>query len=120
MQELIYKTFILQNKAYIKSGCSLPHPEWFARQHARMVFKPRQEEVDIFERLYHLENFGIFEYTDFLTGEKLPVRQRLRNFKNIMKDQTILESGVWPPIILRRLGIGFYRHLDGQKRFRPC
>ena len=117
LQERIDTAFVLQNKAYIKSGCSLPQPEWFARQHARMVFKPRREEVDIFERLYHLENFGIFEYTDFMTGEKLPVRQRLRNFKNIMKNQTILESGIWPPIILRRLGIGFYRHIDGYKRF---
>lgn len=106
------------NNAYILSGCTAPDPAWFARKHARMVFTPTKTEVDFFEQLYHLENFGIFEYTNFLAGEKLTLKQRLKNLRNIVRDPAILESGFWPPIILRRLGLDLYRHIDGRKRLR--
>ena len=106
------------NRAYLRSGCMLPDPEWFARRHARMVFKPTPAEIDFFESLYHLENFGIFEYTDFRTDADLSLRQRLENFKNIRRDPSILEMGTWPPIILRRLGLGFYRHINGYRRYQ--
>ncbi|MBW2328502.1 MAG: hypothetical protein JRF04_02610, partial [Deltaproteobacteria bacterium] len=52
----------------------------------------------------------------FLAGKKLSLKQRLRNLKNILKDPAILETGFWPPIILRRLGLDLYRHVDGRKR----
>ena len=118
LQKEFLKAALLFNRAYILSGCTVPDPAWFARKHARMVFTPSKKEVDFFEQLYHLENFGIFEYTNFLAGEKLTLKQRLKNLKNIVKDPAILESGFWPPIILRRLGLDLYRHIDGRKRFR--
>lgn len=117
LQDQIYETMILLDRAYIKSGCSLPGQEWFARQHARMVFTPGKKEVDFFERLYHLENFGIFEYANFRAGGKLSILQRLNNLRRVIKSKDLLESGIWPPIILRRLGVGFYRYVDGQRRF---
>jgi HAD superfamily hydrolase (TIGR01549 family) len=116
LQRGMAAVFSLQNEAYIASGCCLPTRKWFARQHARMVFKPKSEEVEFFERLYHLENFGIFEYTDFQADGTFTIRQRLRNLRNVVRDGAILESGIWPPIILRRLGIGFYRYFDGYSR----
>jgi HAD superfamily hydrolase (TIGR01549 family) len=116
LQEQILQAAAFFNRAYIRSGCTLPDPAWFARQHARMVFTPSKQEVDFFEQLYHLENFGIFEYTNFLAGKKLSLKQRLKNLKNILKDPAILETGFWPPIILRRLGLDLYRHVDGRKR----
>jgi len=116
LQDQIFKSIPLFNRSYLESGCILPDEEWFARQHARMVFTPDKKEIDFFESLYHLENFGVFEYTDFKTNAKLSIKQRLRNLKNIMRDQGILEMGTWPPIILRRLGIGSYRFIDGRKR----
>ena len=118
LQKEFLKAALLFNRAYILSGCTVPDPVWFAKKHARMVFTPSKAEVDFFEQLYHLENFGIFEYTNFLAGEKLTLKQRLKNLKNIVKDPAILESGFWPPIILRRLGLDLYRHIDGRKRFR--
>lgn len=118
LQDQIFEIMPLLNQAYIESDCSLPDSEWFARRHARMVFTPDRAEVDFFESLYHLENFGIFEYTDFRTDAKLSIKQRLRNLKNIIRDQGILEIGTWPPIILRRLGIGPYRIIDGRKRYK--
>ncbi len=118
LQKAFEKAALLFNEAFILSGYTVPDPVWFAQKHARMVFSPSGAEVDFFEQLYHLENFGIFEYTNFLAGEKLTIKQRLKNLKNIVKDPAILESGFWPPIILRQLGLDLYRYVDGKKRFR--
>jgi len=110
--------FVSQIRTHLELGCLLPESRWFAEKHARMVFTPRDEEIEFFERLYHLENFGVFEYTNFQTGEGLPLSQRVTNLVTVIKSKTILESGVWPPITLRRLGVGFYRHIDGYRRYR--
>ena len=118
LQHALFEGFVAQDKMYLESHCALPEPRWFAQKHARMVFTPKNEEIDFFESLYHLENFGVFEYTNFETGERVPIVQRLKNLVTVIKSKTLLESGVWPPIILRRLGVGFYRHIDGHRRYR--
>ncbi len=120
LQKQILAVVPTLNRLYVQEDGSYPDSEWFARRHARMVFKPDRTEIDFFESLYHLENFGIFEYTDFRTDTRLSLKQRLRNLKNIMRDQSILEIGTWPPIILRRLGIGPYRFLDGHRRYKSA
>lgn len=118
LQDQIYDDVCRLNQAYLRSGCTAPEPDWFARRHARMVFTPTEEEIDFFEHLYHLENFGVFEYTDFCTDTDLSLKDRCRNFINMRKNPAILETGIWPPIILRRLGLDFYRHINGYRRFR--
>ena len=106
------------NRIYLMMGCTLPDEEWFARQHARMVFLPEEEEIDLFEEMYHLENFGIFEYTTFQRGEEVPLLMRYRNLCDIRENSNILETGVWPPIILRRLGLGSCYRRDGEERYQ--
>ena len=106
------------NAAFVHSGCVLPKLEWFARRHARMVFTPSSQEIDFFESLYHLENFGVFEYTNFRTEANLSLQERWRNFVAMRKNPSILEMGTWPPIILRRLGLDFYRHINGRRRLQ--
>jgi hypothetical protein len=118
LQKQVFADACQLNQAFLRSGCTLPEPEWFARRHARMVFTPTTEEVEFFERLYHLENFGIFEYTDFCTDANLSLSDRWRNFVTLRKNPAILEMGTWPPIILRRLGLDFYRHINGYRRLR--
>ena len=118
LQQELFKGVVSQIRTCIESACLLPDPQWFARRHARMVFTPRAAEIEFFERLYHLENFGVFEYTNFETGETLPIHTRISNLIHVIKSKTALESGIWPPIILRRLGVGFYRHIDGYRRHK--
>ncbi len=117
LQTTFYEIFVVLNRTYALSGFIRPDLKWFAKKHARMVFSPSTKEIDFFESLYHLENFGIFEYTNFLAGQKLPVRQRLENLKKVITNRSVLESGIWPPIILRRLGVGKYRFVDGVIRY---
>lgn len=104
------------NRGYILHG-NIPSGEWFARHHARMVFRPTTTEIEWFESLYHYENFGVFELTKFTTSHNFTPFARLRNLKNIVKDPAVLESGVWPPIILRRFGVGFWQVIDGLRRY---
>lgn len=118
IQTSLYQGFLAMTDAFCKHHYRAPTRLWFARQHARMVFTPREEEVELFEKLYHLENFGVFEYTSFGADAGFSILTRLKNLQAVIKSKTMLETGVWPPIILRRLGIGFYRHVDGFRRMR--
>jgi len=124
LQEKMLRSFEQMCTSYLLGDCLLPPAEWFARRHARMVFLPRKEEVDFFASLYHLENFGIFEYTSFHSDARLTAGERLRNLYRLLSDSSLLESGIWPPIILRRLGLGFLQKIDGIRRysreFRGC
>ena len=99
--------------------CRFPDFEWFAEQHARMLFFPKAAEVDFFARLYHLENFGLFEFTTFDVNGGVGFWQRLKNLRALLKNPAgYLETGVWPPIILRRLGLSWLQAVDGRKRWR--
>jgi FMN phosphatase YigB (HAD superfamily) len=104
------------NQIAIIDGGKLPDEKFFAKQHGRMTFFPRKGEIDFFEALYHLENFGVFEFTKFHPDEKVPWKKRLFNLKSVLVDPDLLEIGFWPPIILRHLGIDSYRHVDGLRR----
>lgn len=117
LQDSMFELFSYLNKDYLMADCTAPDVDWFARCHARMVFTPRKEEVDFFVGLYHLENFGIFEYTNFQTDNRPTLRQRCKNLRNLLRNPALLETGIWPPIILRRLGLGFLQYFDGRRRY---
>jgi hypothetical protein len=105
--------------ALVYTQQALPSARWFAEQHARMLFSPSRAELDFFSGLYHLENFGLFEYANFARKDKLSLMQRLKNLNRLRQDPAaILETGVWPPIILRRLGLDLLIPLEGKKRYR--
>lgn len=96
-----------------------PEIGWFARHHARMLFRPSQVEVNFFAGLYHLENYGVFEFTTFAGEGQIPLKQRWDNLIKLWRNPTaILETGVWQPIIFRRMGLSWLQPLDGYKRYR--
>lgn len=116
LQQQILRLNSEMNRAYMIYQ-TIPADEWFARHHARMVFRPKIAEIEWFESLYHYENFGVFEFTGFDTSHNFSLLERLRNLKNIVRDPAVLESGIWPPIILRRFGVGFWQRIDGLRRY---
>ncbi len=61
---------------------------------------------------------GCSSITDFRADNGVPLPDRIRNLITVIRSKTLLESGIWPPIILRRLGVGFYRHVDGYRRYQ--
>lgn len=121
LQDGIIKQFVNFTKLHAEYGDACPDPEWFARQHARMVFHPSVEEIDFYANLYHLENFGLFEFTRFGVDTSPGLLQRIKNFTELLKNkEAILETGVWPPIIFRKRGLLFLQRIDGFKRHRRC
>ena len=121
LQEVFKKLFSSLTESYGSRPASIPEAKWFAEKHARMVFKPTKEEIDFFSNLYHLENFGIFEYTAFDTESGISMVSRLKNLISLTQNPaSYLETGVWPPIILKRLGLPWLQPIDGRKRFNRC
>jgi FMN phosphatase YigB (HAD superfamily) len=117
LQECYFDSFRDLISRYLRAGCRIADVDWFAQHHARMVFLPEPEEIDFFQKLYHFENFGIFEFTTFDTSQKFSLFERARNLKNIVRNPGVLESGIWPPIVLRHFGVGFWQCVDGRRRF---
>lgn len=114
--------FMAMNYELTKEYCldigNCPDPRWFAQHHARMVFNPKKSEIDFFSNLYHLENFGLFEFTDFQSEQHIPLLNRIKNLKMLLQNRGgVLETGVWPPVIFRRLGLGFLQPIDARKRY---
>ena len=118
LQKGLYHAFSRVSESFLSSYQQGPPEDWFAAQHARMVFLPTKSEVDFFESLYHLENFGVFEFTTFQAGKKMSLKKRAFNLRAVINDPGLLEIGFWPPVILRHLGVGWYRIIDGWKRYR--
>lgn len=119
LQEKMTELFRSFTSAYVGSGASVPDQQWFATQHARMVFAPSIQEIDFYSNLYHLENFGIFDFTRFGVDNSPGLLQRLRNLMELLKNrETVLETGVWPPIIFRQKGLLWLQRLDGIRRHR--
>ncbi|MBW1697364.1 MAG: HAD hydrolase-like protein [Deltaproteobacteria bacterium] len=107
IQQSILKVYQAINRICL-AGRARPSEEWVARRHARMIYRPRKEEISFFESLYHLENFGIFEFTEF-SGTEIPtLSERIRNLKQVTKDpDRVTRTGIWAPVVLKRMGLGF-------------
>jgi len=116
-QSHIKSLFFTLNKTVQLSCREFSDERWFAKQHGRMVFLPSKAEIEFFENLYHLENFGVFEFTRFVPTQKISWKRKMYNLISVIRDPAILEIGFWPPVILNHLGIGVYRYIDGVRRY---
>ncbi|MGC4411004.1 hypothetical protein D4A92_23370 (plasmid) [Rhizobium rosettiformans] len=73
------------------------------QQHARMVFSPTDDEIEWMLSVSHVENFGVFEQSQFGGGAKrdaLP--QRLRYTIQLLRHRRLGDPGFWPYLTLRR------------------
>ncbi len=119
LQHQYLQLFLAVTQMYVRTEAALPDEEWFARVHSRMVFRPHKAEVDFFSELYHLENFGLFEFTHFSNDASIGLKERFNNLRKLLRaPATFLETGIWPPIILKRMGLDFLQPIDGIKRSR--
>ena len=65
--------------------------------HYKMVFKPTKNQLTFFNRIYHYENFGVFEFTDFKLHKKItPYYYIKENAKYILKNRTFFYDAFWP------------------------
>ena len=71
------------------------------RLHFRMVFKPTKEQLQFFNKIYHYENFGVFEFTEFNLQKKLSIKYYLKeNLKFFIKHKAFFYDAFWPVLKL--------------------
>ncbi|MAM88645.1 MAG: hypothetical protein CME36_15180 [unclassified Hahellaceae] len=67
-----------------------------ARMHARMVFRPRQAELQWFSSVFHVENFGVFERSTFISKRERSLISRLTFVVRLFNGKVKGELGFWP------------------------
>ncbi len=85
----------------------VPTEAFWAEVHAELIFKPSKEQIITFNKMYHFENFGVFEYTNF-DNEKVTSAKRVTALKKLLRRPgAYLKSGYWTPVTLYADGLGF-------------
>lgn len=71
------------------------------RAHFNMVFYPTEEQLNFFNKIYHYENFGVFEFTEFKLKKKLNLKYYLKeNLKYFLKHKAFFYDAFWPVLKL--------------------
>lgn len=79
--------------------------ELAVKNHGSMVFNPTVEEMDWFASVYHVENFGVFETSDFVVKKKnLEIYQDLKLLIRILFARNTVNFGFWPWLYCRLNG----------------
>ena len=69
--------------------------------HFDMLFKPTKEQIKFFNKLYHYENFGVFEFTDFKLKRKNNIKYYIKeNAKYFLRNKTFFYDAFWPTLKL--------------------
>lgn len=71
------------------------------RIHFKMVFEPTKEQLQFFNKIYHYENFGVFEFSKFNLKKKLNLGYYLKeNVKYFVKYKSFFYDAFWPTLKL--------------------
>lgn len=69
--------------------------------HFDMVFNPSKEQLEFFNGIYHYENFGVFEFSEFNLKKKLNLKYYLKeNLKFFLKYKSFFYDTFWPTLKL--------------------
>ena len=69
--------------------------------HFNMVFKPTKEQLVFFNKIYHYENFGVFEFTEFNLKKKLTWKYYIKeNAKFVLRHKVFFYDTFWPVLKL--------------------
>lgn len=67
------------------------------RVHYNMIFKPSINQLNFFNKIYHYENFGVFEFTKFNNGNTKNIKQMLKeHLKFFIKYRSYFYDSYWP------------------------
>lgn len=87
--------------------------------HARLVFLPTSKQMDIFYKIYHFENFGVFEFTKFKNNESVSLVQRAKNLRRLLKERSrFFQSSFWSVISLRDAGLSMLIKPYGRRLYK--
>lgn len=86
---------------------------FWAELHAELIFKPSKEQIITFNNMYHFENFGVFEYTNFDKEKRTSAKRRSAIKMLLRRPGVYLKSGYWTPVTLYTDGLGCLVKLYG-------
>ena len=71
------------------------------RDHFKMLFEPTEEQLKFFNKIYHYENFGVFEFSRFDLKQDLTLKFYIKeNLKYILKRKHFFDDAFWPTLKL--------------------
>lgn len=77
-----------------------------AKMHARIIYSPTKEEVRFFRNLYHYENFGLFQFSEFNQHQSNSLINNTKNIVKFIKNPKIfLDISFWKAASLDDLGL---------------
>lgn len=69
--------------------------------HFDMIFNPSKLQYTFFNKIYHYENFGVFEFTEFNSKNKITFKRYIKeNFKFFLRYKTYFYDTYWPMLKL--------------------
>ncbi len=83
-----------------------------------MLFRPNKEQLNFFNKIYHYENFGVFEFTEFNVKNKISLKRYIKeNLKFILKYDSFFDDSFWPVLKLKnlRLFIPYFIYTTSKK-----
>jgi len=81
---------------------------YVAGKHARMVYFPRRKELDWFTSIYHRENFGLFEDSEFGVACHAPLKSRITALYRLARaPRSYLNDTFWPALNLKKSGLEY-------------
>ena len=87
--------------------------------HARLVFSPTKEQMNIFYNIYHYENFGVFEFTKFKNSIRNTILDRLRNlWKLYIEKEKFFNGTFWKVLSLKDAGLSLLIRPYGRYMYR--
>ena len=71
------------------------------KDHFKMLFEPNEEQLRFFNKVYHYENFGVFEFSRFDLKQDLTLKFYIKeNLKYILKRKHFFDDAFWPTLKL--------------------
>jgi len=107
IQQVVYKKFVeLANEFKLSHISILDMKNEVAKIHSRMIYSPTKEEVRFFRELYHYENFGLFEFSEFNKYQTDSYTRKIQNIIKFLKGpKKFLETGFWKAATLDDIGL---------------
>ncbi|MDK2808545.1 MAG: hypothetical protein PWP24_1281, partial [Clostridiales bacterium] len=93
--------------------------ETWARLHANMVYFPTKDQIELFYKIYHFENFGVFEFTKFKTQDKVSLLKRVNSIGLLITDHgKFFATSFWGVIALKDAGLSFLIKVYGKYKYK--
>ncbi len=69
-----------------------------------MLFNPNKNQLQFFNKIYHYENFGVFEFTEFNLKNKIGIKRYIKeNLKFVLRYSHYFDDSFWPILKLKNL-----------------